>query len=324
MVSIIIPAYNAERVIGRCIDSVVRQTYKNYELIVVDDGSTDETVKTIEEKSLANRQIKLIQQKNSGVSAARNKGIENSSGEFICFIDSDDSVSPDYLKVLVAAYAQGCLPVIDVKRSDKEGSALKQISKSYKLEANWEEEYFCGELGQKIAFSVWNKLFSAKIIKEKNIRFNEQLSVGEDMLFTYEYMRFCEELRFSNDAVYYYTIAEGSGINSNKDYLKQYENTLSEMKKSISTDCRLKEKIVSKWSFNAAVTIIANPYIANKTFDEFVIWWKTFSNTELFENAMKSKPAGGYKRKALYELMRLNKMKTLYIVLRVFQLKRIG
>ena len=106
--------------------------------------------------------VKLICEAGTGynnidLDAARNKGIEASGGEFICFADSDDTVSENFIEVLLSLYNDNVMPVIDVMRSDKAGSALLTIAQSCKLEEDWEEKYFCGDLGQKIAFSVYEK-----------------------------------------------------------------------------------------------------------------------------------------------------------------------
>ena len=95
--SIIVPAYNASKYIRDCIDSVLSQNYSNFELIIVDDGSTDETKSIVYEYSSDTR-IKYVYQNNTGVSSARNKGILESNGDYICFVDADDVVSPNFLK----------------------------------------------------------------------------------------------------------------------------------------------------------------------------------------------------------------------------------
>lgn len=318
MVSVIIPVYNAEMVIGRCIDSFLRQTYTNFEIIVIDDGSTDQTAAVVTQKLLYDSRIHLIRQKNLGVSAARNKGIEASGGEFICFADSDDTVSENFIEVLLSLYNDNVMPVIDVMRSDKAGSALLTIAQSCKLEEDWEEKYFCGDLGQKIAFSVWNKLFFTKLIKEKNIKFSENISVSEDMLFVYEYLRFCQEIHFSKNATYHYTIVEGSAMNSSRDYLAQYEMTLVEMQRKGINELKAGEKIISQWSFNSAMIVMTNPYIAKKTYSEFNRWWKMFSATKLYKAAITTKEIETRKRKMIYQLMRSGRVEMLYLLLKAF------
>ena len=102
LVSVIVPIYNVEQYLRRCIDSVLAQTYTNYELILVDDGSPDACGKICDEYAARNPKIKVIHQKNQGLSAARNNAVPKSNGEYITFIDSDDFVSKDYLQYLVS------------------------------------------------------------------------------------------------------------------------------------------------------------------------------------------------------------------------------
>lgn len=126
MVSVIIPAFNAENTIRRCIDSLLVQTYSDFEIIAVNDGSCDSTESLIISLAEEDGRIRLVNQKNGGVSAARNKGIEESTGEFLCFVDSDDVVDPCFLESLMKLYVPGCLPVVDMVRTDSPRSALKK------------------------------------------------------------------------------------------------------------------------------------------------------------------------------------------------------
>lgn len=183
MISIVVPAYNAAGVIERCINSVLQQTYSDFELLIVDDGSTDNTAELVAVRAALDARIRLIQQANAGVSSARNTGIDAASGDLLCFIDSDDTVSANYLEILYTLYSPGALPVIDVMRSDGVGSALSNMPEIYTLDATWTDSYFCGQLRYGIAFSVWNKLYSLQIIRREHISFLPELSIGEDMLF---------------------------------------------------------------------------------------------------------------------------------------------
>ena len=145
MISIVVPAYNAAGVIERCIDTVLRQTYPDFELLIIDDGSTDETAEIVAAKAAQDARIHLIRQENAGVSSARNTGIAVASGELLCFIDSDDTVSANYLETLLALYSPGVLPVIDVVRSDRNGSALSPMPETFMLEGDWVETLPSGE-----------------------------------------------------------------------------------------------------------------------------------------------------------------------------------
>ncbi len=102
-ISVIVPAYNVESYLADCLDSILNQTYPNIEVIVIDDGSPDRSGEIAENYKQKDRRIKVIHQENGGLSVARNSGLDNATGEFVCFIDSDDWIEPDYLELLYSA-----------------------------------------------------------------------------------------------------------------------------------------------------------------------------------------------------------------------------
>ena len=178
-VSLVIPVYNVEKFLRRCLDSVLGQTFKDFEVICVNDGSPDNSLVILEEYSSKSKMIKVITQKNKGLSGARNTGIENANGEYICFLDSDDVLHPQYLEVLL-------------ENADK-----KTISKcsftdfSYDRDLNFNKiENIQGCFQNAIAFyssvedinlSVCGKMYHKDIIAK--YRFNEKCFFSEDVLF---------------------------------------------------------------------------------------------------------------------------------------------
>lgn len=111
LVSIIVPAYNAEKFIDKCIRSVLNQSYPNLELILVDDGSTDETGKICEEYASKDTRVRVIHKKNSGVSAARNMGLSSAIGEYVVFLDSDDWLDEDIVELALKKYQKNCINI---------------------------------------------------------------------------------------------------------------------------------------------------------------------------------------------------------------------
>ena len=128
LVSVIIPAYNIEDYIGRCLDSVISQTYKNLEIIVVDDGSRDHTGEILDNYAKKDRRIKVIHKENGGVSSARNKGIEAAEGDYIGFIDGDDLIEPEMYKTLVDLLEE---ENADIKKMDTLTEALDALEDAY-------------------------------------------------------------------------------------------------------------------------------------------------------------------------------------------------
>ena len=319
MISVVVPVYNAETVIGACIDSLLHQTYSDFELIVVDDGSTDKTATVVVDRMVRDSRVRLICQSNAGVSAARNAGIDAARGEFLCFVDSDDTVSTNYLEVLRALYCPGVLPVVDVIRSDHDGSALSPFPTEYLLEDGWVDSYFCGVLRYGIAFSVWNKLYSLQIVRQEHIRFVPDLSIGEDMIFVFQYLHFCRSIRFSNKARYYYAIVQGSAMLSEKDYSPLYEKTFQIMTEQNRFLAPIQKATLHKWAFDAVVILITNPFIVRKGYTEFTEWWNVFCQTSLYHAAVTSEKPTEYKRRILYSALHLKNAGATYVLLRLLK-----
>lgn len=297
MVSVIIPAFNAENTIRRCIDSLLVQTYSDFEIIAVNDGSCDSTESLIISLAEEDGRIRLVNQKNGGVSAARNKGIEESTGEFLCFVDSDDVVDPCFLESLMKLYVPGCLPVVDMVRTDSPRSALKKIKSPYTIACDFAADFFCGDLGQAIAFSVCNKIFLKETILGEDIKFDESLKVGEDMLFVFRYLCCCHDIRISRDAAYYYSIDDSSAMNSYRDYTPQYEDLLSAMKSCRQQNKQIDNNVLSRWSLNIMLSISTNQYIMSLPYSEFRVWWNALLTTELYRMAKSGTISGGIKRR---------------------------
>lgn len=172
LISVIIPVFNAEKYLPRCVESVLNQSFKDFELILVDDGSTDNSGKICDEYCSEDSRVKVIHQDNQGVSVARNNGMAISEGQYITFIDSDDWIEEDYLRKFVDLPRTGIqnqLPVLDVTQID----AQKQ------------EVYYSGF--NALTFSV-AKFFEKQVIKENNLQFLPNVKTAEDTLFMAEYL----------------------------------------------------------------------------------------------------------------------------------------
>lgn len=188
LVSIIIPVYNTKPYLGRCIQSVVHQTYKNLEILLIDDGSTDGSSGLCDrfEEQYAN--IHVVHLENSGVSAARNRGLDIAQGEFILFIDSDDSVSLNYVESFVRLIydADLIIGVIEDIYIDENSFVYKQKIRNYfsKQSGFLQQEYY--NLLELLRGPVI-KLYKKKIIDKYHLRFDENLSVAEDQVFNFSY-----------------------------------------------------------------------------------------------------------------------------------------
>lgn len=188
-ISIVVAVYNAEKTLKKCIESLLNQTYENTEIILVNDCSKDNSLDICIEYSKNYDNVKVISnERNSGVSATRNNGIDNSTGEYICFVDSDDYVEPNYLEVLYSSYKKyNTVPICGFVYHDEYNHA-KPVKYSW---SGNEELVSLGEAfrlkSELYLTALWNKLFDRRLIVEKNIRFDTNVSVGEDLRFSVDY-----------------------------------------------------------------------------------------------------------------------------------------
>lgn len=213
LISIIIPVYNAEKYLSRCLDSVVNQTYKKLEIIVVDDGSTDNSRKILEKYKKRDNRIVLLYKDNGGQSSARNIGLKRAKGEYIGFVDSDDYIVDnmyEFLKNMIEQY-HADIAMCDYTR------------KKIKLNKGWNEKkivqyrdedismLFYRLRGEKSFYSVWNRLYRKKLLLE--INFIEGKTT-EDVLFTYDVYKKASKVVYSSLKKYMY-YSNQTGITRN-------------------------------------------------------------------------------------------------------------
>ncbi len=227
LISVIIPAYNSERTILKTITSIVNQSYKDIEIIVIDDGSTDGTADVVIDLSSCDSRIKLKTQPNKGPSAARNLGMELASGEYLMFVDSDDELVPNAVEQLHAYMDDNVdLVVCGFSICRPEKAAFELIPSS----GQWElSQYFSGieMLQEKKCFnSLCNKIFRKSIIREHNIQQRCGLSMGEDYLFVVDYFMKMEKcLVCISEPLYKYNLSTNGlqSAYSEGDYLGRIE-----------------------------------------------------------------------------------------------------
>ena len=186
MISIIIPVYNSEQYLRACIDSVLAQTFTDFELLLINDGSTDFSGKMCDEYALKDARVKVFHKENGGVSSARNLGIQEAEGEWLCFIDSDDTVNDKYLSDFILGrqlydhcdfVLQGFLkPINNITIQEANLFKLKEFIQLYGI----------------YPLPPYCKLFNTNILKQKKILFLEDLSFGEDTLFVLDYLAECK------------------------------------------------------------------------------------------------------------------------------------
>ena len=191
-VSIIVPIYNVEKYLRRCIDSILSQTFISFELLLIDDGSTDASGAICDEYALMDRRIHVTHQINRGVSAARNVGLDKSVGKYVCFVDSDDWVTSDYLATLMEQ-VQG----FDVLffgfflRYNDESSMSLSLRRQCAVNEIEKEQLMLSlcknDTGYNVLGYAFDKIFRRNLIEKYNLRFDENICLGEDEIFALAY-----------------------------------------------------------------------------------------------------------------------------------------
>lgn len=212
MISIIIPVFNTSAYLDQCLKSVLEQTYTDWECIVVDDGSTDNSGEICDKWAEKDSRFIIVHQKNNGVSAARNRGIEKSRGEYICFIDSDDWVEPDYLNHLQSGIKDSEIDMV-VTGSIYETSKPEIHAPQQKSIIRVESEYtktFIEHVG--LFYGPCAILYRSTLIKSNHITFPERLSFGEDTTFVFSYLQNVRDIVLAPFADYHYRISESTTL----------------------------------------------------------------------------------------------------------------
>lgn len=214
--SIIVPVYKAEHYLTHCIDSILTQTYPNFELLLINDGSPDNSGKICDEYALKDSRIRVFHKKNEGVSSARNTGLENINGKWIAFIDSDDWVEKDWLESYVKSIEKQNYDIVFQGYTCE----YPQYSQKHFLQnspTDYIESIFCLEKNDLFGWT-WNKAFQASVIQKHNIRFNPLLNVNEDLLFTLLFCSYAQSISILPSTKYHYIIHNESLMCSPRTY----------------------------------------------------------------------------------------------------------
>lgn len=220
IISVIIPVYNTEKYLGTCLDSVAQQTFRDIEIILINDGSTDNSLQIAYRYAEQDDRIKVITQDNAGVSAARNRGLREAHGEYIGFVDSDDWISPQMYQVLFSLMEEYDADISEVSicRTEKENNQKNEKAKQ--ITVYTQEEYlkrFFKIESQETVYYPYNKLYKRSTLTDNQF---PPYKVGEDVVSTFKAITKCNRVVSSDEELYYYR--QGSGITSrfNEHYLQ--------------------------------------------------------------------------------------------------------
>lgn len=246
LITVIIPAYNCDKYIEECLLSVCNQTYDNIEIILVDDGSVDNTSKICSHFANVDSRIKYIYQSNKGVSSARNVGLKFAKGKYITFVDSDDIISSQYIYTLYKDLIDYNCDLVITNWTHNINNLNKSYNKKTILQT---EDAFVLYFGKRlIDGNVYGKLYKKELIS--NLYFDEKIAIGEDQLFVIKALCNANAIIFDKVFLYYYRISNNSAMNSPIDkryfdniYRAQWiKNSLGKLYPSL-TDLFNKEEI---------------------------------------------------------------------------------
>jgi glycosyltransferase involved in cell wall biosynthesis len=256
LISIIIPAYNAEKYIARCLESVSAQTYDNIEIIVINDGSTDKTLGLISRYAQKDGRIKIIDQKNKGLSGARNAGFDTSRGEYIFFLDADDFIGESAIEKLYCFAEEHALEMAEGKivyYYDTGTVSDYSIGCNRNVILSGSDEIFSYYLGSFKKVNAWNKLIKRSYLLENNIRFIEGL-ISEDVPWLYlDILSTVKRAGFTNDITYYYYKNNNNSITRSYS-IRHFESYLFIVRQLINN------KLVGDWLIKTS-NDISNDYL---------------------------------------------------------------
>ncbi len=232
LVSIIIPVYNAVHTVQDIVMTILDEKFHDFELILVDDGSTDNTPEVLRKLENKDSRVKVITKKNGGPSSARNAGLEKASGEYLIFFDADDNIMPGSLQILVDAIQKTNSDLIvsgwqiDTKKHTKQSTMTpKRVSINYELL----KPFVIRSLGiNGTLYNLWNKVFRADIIRSNDLHFREDLRFGEDLIFGLHYMEHVRQLNIIPDVTYRYLAGNEGGVFSSSSLSPDYRRINTE------------------------------------------------------------------------------------------------
>lgn len=285
LISVIIPVYNAGKYINRCVESVINQDYYNLEIIIINDGSTDDSFDIIQKYASEDNRIVVVNKLNSGVSDTRNAGLNKASGDLIGFIDADDYIESDMYSKLVKAMAEYEADVVacGYRQEFNEYHIDLSADNNYVIEgtANILSNYLRQDIRSGIGDGNWNKLFKKSVIMD--LRY-PKYAYGEDILFQEKVFENCEKIAVISDILYHYVMNDSSASNA-------------EFKESQVSVIKMAEDILGR-------VLVKYPEVSEEAYAFYLSW-----NLVLLQRIYKSSSSelGKKYRKSIISTLKRNK-----------------
>ena len=254
VVSIVVPAYNVAEKIISLLDEIMKQSLKDWELILVDDGSTDNTLEVMEQYR-SDPRVSIIAQANRGASAARNAGLRMAQGEYLMFFDSDDDVATDILEKMVGAAKKN--PGALVVCGKQVGKKKLMPSKSGLVSGNVKEHVVASILKNGLLYSPCNKIYRTRTIQRNNITFPDNVVYGEDLIFNLAYLEHMDSLYYIKQALYKYNLSGGGASAKSKGVGEYRTKMLVALRRYVGNDMNAKiaatiQLIKTRWNLSVS------------------------------------------------------------------------
>lgn len=295
-VSFIVPVYNVEKYLDKCVESLVSQTLKQIEIILINDGSIDSSGEICDKWKLKDSRVKVIHQNNTGVSGARNRGMEIATGEYIAFVDSDDWIATNFCEKMYTNAKQNDAQIVHANYFRVENEKYIEIKNKFSAN-NFMEKADIKEIlmrahKNRIIWFVYLNLYKTNFLKKNNIKFNEKIFLGEDGPFNLEAFSRADRMFFLEDSLYYYRRNPDSltQVNYKRDLLKKLEEQYT-YKKQIYSENNLINKISVKdlrinYIEHILVMLISNVYNGPKDIDR-IAELKTIRQSDMIAESLK-------------------------------------
>ena len=282
MITIVIPAFNVGQYLESCLESILNQTYQNFEIILIDDGSTDNTSRICDTYSQRDTRIKVIHQSNAGVSAARMRGFQVASGEYLISVDADDWIEHNMLekmyKLAKAEKADLVFCDYDKVYSDRKEVISNQLSDLSSI-GYLKAQFYGGMWG-----TFWNKLIRTSLMRENKIYPIVGLQMWEDFAVTNRWVIYAHKIAYCKEVLYHYNqcnLGAVTKVISENNYLdirKSVDAVLAEIKK-VGIECQLENEIVR-------IKLTAKKYLLNDPYRNFRQWAKVYPETNRFASSV--------------------------------------
>ena len=250
LVTVIVPVYNVEKYLRRCLDSIINQTYKNIEIILIDDGSTDSSGKICNDYFLKDSRIIVEHIRNGGVSNARNVGIRMAKGEYIIFIDTDDYIKCNYIERLYKKIIEYNSDIVISNAIDFTDAGVKKTKKKINKDICFNKEKILKELFREKYFTstCWGNIYKTNLVKQ--VMFSRKMKIAEDLKFLFDIFKISSKVTVIPDRLYYYYINDNSTIHSG--FNKKWEDEFNYCKNLIKTT---NEKSIKKYIIKRFVRV---------------------------------------------------------------------